>query len=289
MQGDVDSPKGEPDTGLSSSQTDFSDAVPSSSEPDLFSGEDLDRLYREALEVMEAAACELTDACTALSRTDAENDDSGNHSIPEQTFDSGSTTVEPIASGIEKARQSDSIDDEESSSRLTATEIIEAVLFVGGTPLTTKKLCGILRGDFTADAVDQVIDSLNRRYADENRPYLIQLGEGGYRLTLAPEYESVRNRVFGFGPKEVRLSQDALEVLALIAYRQPMSRDEVEAAIRENPGSVLRHLVRRELISVHRAEGDGKEVRYVTSPRFLKLFGLSQLDELPQADELEMK
>jgi segregation and condensation protein B len=143
--------------------------------------------------------------------------------------------------------------------------------------------------DFSADFVEGTIEELNALYAAEGRPYDIRLGEGGYRMALRSEFDAVRNRVFGVGPREVRLSQEALEVLSLVAYRQPISRTEVEATGRDNAGNVLRQLLRRELVTIQRGEKGRDDVRYLTTPRFLELFGLGRIDELPRADELEMK
>lgn len=108
-------------------------------------------------------------------------------------------------------------------------------------------------------------------------------------MELRQSFESVRNRVFGFGPKEVKLSRDALEVLALVAYRQPISPDEIEQIGKPKPGGVLRHLLRRELVAIERGESGRTDVRYTTTPRFLRLFGLSRLDELPQAEDVDFK
>jgi len=135
--------------------------------------------------------------------------------------------------------------------------------------------------------VEELIDRLNRRYVNEHRPYEIRLGEGGHRLILKPEFEPIRNRVFGLGPKEVKLSQESLEVLALIAYQQPISKARLEQE-RPNAGAVLRQLLRRELISLERGETKA-DVTYSTTSRFLEIFGLNTLDELPRAEELDFK
>ena len=175
------------------------------------------------------------------------------------------------------------------SARVTPRQIFEAVLFVGGQPLTSRKLAALLREEFDADYVDRTIGELNAQYADEERPYEIRLGEGGYRMELRPEFARVRNRAFGLAPKEVRLSQEALEILALVAYRQPVTRQQIEDAGKENPGGVLNQLLRRELIVLERTGRDGKQVAYRTTPRFLQVFGLGNLDDLPRADELSFK
>jgi segregation and condensation protein B len=106
---------------------------------------------------------------------------------------------------------------------------------------------------------------------------------------LRSEYEAVRNKVYGAGPREVRLSQDALEVLALVAYQQPISHAGVEASGKKNAGNLLRQLLRRELVAISRVDKSRDGVQYHTTPRFLSLFGLGNLDELPQADGLNLR
>lgn len=199
---------------------------------------------------------------------------------------SAATVSEPLptdAAGVSAG------DHAEIPARVTPRQIIEAALFVGGKPLTAKKLCAMLRGEYDLDFIEQTIDDFNSQYADEARPYEIRLGEGGYRLVLRPEFERIRNRVYGIVPKEVKLSQEVLEVLALVAYRQPVSKEDIEVQGKPNPGGALRQLLRRELISIERGTGGRKDVRYQTTSRFLSLFGLASLDELPQADELSFK
>jgi segregation and condensation protein B len=173
---------------------------------------------------------------------------------------------------------------------VTPQQIIEAALFVGGTPLTIKRIGMLLRNEFDQDFVENTIDSLNSTYAEEQRPYEITFGEGGYRMVLRSEFERLRSRAYGFGPKEVKLSQDALEVLALVAYRQPVSAAQIEEAGKSNPGSILRLLVRRQLFAIERCGKKRADVKYRTTPRFLELFGLGDLDELPQSiDDLNFK
>ncbi|MFN7804615.1 MAG: SMC-Scp complex subunit ScpB [Planctomycetaceae bacterium] len=169
---------------------------------------------------------------------------------------------------------------------VTPSQVIEAALFVGGQALTAGKLYALLRGAITVDQVPELIDELNTLYAAQERPYEIRLGDGGYRLELRPEYDRLRARVFGQGPREVRLSQDLLEVLALVAYRQPITQEEIEALGKASPGNQLRQLLRRELIQLERDPEQPKEVRYRTTERFLSVFGLANLADLPQPDDL---
>lgn len=173
--------------------------------------------------------------------------------------------------------------------RIPPRQIIEAALFVGGKPLTTKKLCSLLNDEYSSSYVDDLLDDLNRQYNDEARPYEIRMEEGGYRLILRYDFERIRNRVYGFGPKEVKLTQDALEVLALVAYHQPITKDAIVEAGKEKAAGILRQLLRRELIAIEREEDKKADVRYITTARFLQVFGLGNVEELPYSESLSQK
>ena len=182
----------------------------------------------------------------------------------------------------------------DSTPRVSEKQVVEAALFVGGMSLTAKKLSSLFHTDHGFGFVECLLDELNRQYADEGRPYAITLGEGGYRLSLLPEFESVRNKVFGYGPREVKLTQDTLEVLSLVAYKQPITKSQMEALGKSNAGPVLRQLLQRELIRIDRAHAPpnskGKnDPPYVTTPRFLSLFGIGKLSDLPVAEDFAFK
>ncbi len=160
-------------------------------------------------------------------------------------------------------------------------QIIEAMLFVGGHPLTADAVCSAVRG-LTREGFTSAIDSLTRRYRQQRRPYAILPRDEGFVLAITPTYRGLRERLFG-GPREARLNQPALDVLSVVAYRQPIGKAEVDAIRGTDSGSILRQLVRLGLVAVqHRAEAGIREVRYGTTPRFLKVFGLGSLDELPR-------
>jgi segregation and condensation protein B len=161
-------------------------------------------------------------------------------------------------------------------------------------PLTAKRLGSLFHTEHGFGFVECLIDELNCQYADEERPYSITLGEGGYRLTLRPEFESIRNKAYGYGPKDVKLGQDVLEVLSLVAYRQPIAKSQIEALGRSNSGPVLRQLLQRELIRIDREHSatdkqQKSDPPYVTTPRFLSLFGLNSLADLPVAEDIQFK
>jgi segregation and condensation protein B len=160
--------------------------------------------------------------------------------------------------------------------------ILEALLFVGGSPLTPQRAAEVVRGLGEND-FHQAIDTLARAYRTQGRPYQVQLQGHGYVLALRPRFTSVREKLFG-GVREARLSQSAVDVLSLVAYKQPATREEIDALRGADSNGMLRQLIRHGLVALQR---DGGESRYVTTPRFLKLFGLSSLDDLPQTQDLQ--
>lgn len=264
---------------------------------DNWPAEDLESAYRRALEANDSVEWDFshyTAETTANDEPDsAETGSSDDESVASDdalTVDADSTAAE--AGEATNASSDDSVPQRSSETpppRIRMAQVVEAALFVGGEPLTSKRLCYMLKGDYDLDAIEQAIEELNRKYNDECRPYEIRLGEGGYRVVLRDEFNSVRNRVFGIGPREVKLSQDVLEVLALVAYRQPITQEEIITLGKSNPGGVLRQLLRRQIIELHRDEEDRKRVTYSTTQRFLSVFGIGSIDELPQADELAFK
>lgn len=168
----------------------------------------------------------------------------------------------------------------------TPKRIIEAFLFVGGAPLTADRAVEAIRG-LTAAQFQEAIAELNAAYRDQGRPYVIQARLQGYVLTLRPAYRGILEKLYG-GPREARLSQSAIDVLALVAYRQPVTRPEVESLRGGESGTLLRQLVRRGLVAVSsRGQAGQREVSYGTTPRFLELFGLRTIEDLPQTQDLQ--
>lgn len=166
--------------------------------------------------------------------------------------------------------------------------VLEAMLFVGrpdNQPLTSQQLAGLMRG-VTAGEIDEIIRELNARYATEGRPYEIVSEGPGYRLTLRSQYAEVRERYQG-RRRRIRLSQAAIEVLALVAYNEPVTTDQVARLRGTASGQVLRHLVRRRLLRVERPQTKPRKAKYFTTQRFLDVFHLRNLSDLPRSEELE--
>lgn len=174
---------------------------------------------------------------------------------------------------------------EEDASPPPLRRIVEAMLFVGGAPLTAARAAEAVRG-LTPEQFRDAIDELNRDYRQQGRPYRIQLREHGCELALLPRFRGVQDRLYG-SAREARLSPAVLDVLALIAYRQPVSKQEVESLRGVDSGGALRQLVRLGLIAVRRGDSDQREAFYSTTARFLTLFQLRSLDDLPRTLDLQ--
>lgn len=249
------------------------DSVSPEDEDADLSTQELERLYQQAMNVAEIA--DAVENSLELGET---------RESPEDRVSTESKPPEKSASLSSAAQAHGRL-----VPKMQPIQILEAALFVGGTDLTIKKLGRLLGESVSADAVEAEIATLNKRYEQQQRPYHIDFGEGGYRLVLKPDFERIRNRVYGLGPKDVKLTQDALEVLAMIAYRQPIARDLILEKGPKNSGSLLNQLLRRELIVLERIGDKRNEVEYSTTDRFLQVFGLAELNDLPQPDDLSFK
>ncbi|TXT30987.1 MAG: segregation and condensation protein B [Planctomycetota bacterium] len=247
--------------------------------------DDLEAAYLRALEATDAIEREFD------AESEADTTSESNEVVAPELSDDSTPSLEDSSAAMGVLSESP---DEPAAPRVSEKQVVEAALFVGGTPLTAKKLSSLFHTDHGFGFVECLLDELNRQYAEEGRPYTITLGEGGYRLSLLPEFESVRNKVFGYGPKDVKMTQDALEVLSLVAYKQPITKSQMEALGKSNAGSVLRQLVQRELIRIDRAHApqnskSKNDPPYTTTPRFLSLFGLGSLHDLPVAEDFAFK
>jgi segregation and condensation protein B len=164
--------------------------------------------------------------------------------------------------------------------------LVEALLFVGGAPLTAERTAAAIRG-LTGPQFAQAVASLNQDYRRQGRPYIIQAQGQGFVLALRPRFRPIVERLYG-QTREARLSPPAVDVLALVAYRQPVTKQEMDSIRGGESGALVRQLVRRNLIAVvQRGEAGRREVLYGTTPRFLQLFQLASLDDLPQTADLQ--
>lgn len=163
--------------------------------------------------------------------------------------------------------------------------IIEAVLFASDSPLTTAKLTSIL-GTGDAATIKSAIEQLNDQYAQNGRTFRIHAVAGGFQMRTVPDYDPWLERLHT-SRTESRLSQAALETLAIVAYKQPVLRADIEAIRGVAAGEVLRTLMDKGLVRIAgRAEELGRPMLYGTTRKFLEIFGLRSLKDLPSIEEL---
>jgi segregation and condensation protein B len=165
------------------------------------------------------------------------------------------------------------------------TQIIEALLFASDAPLSAGDLARVDER-LDEDTVEAVIQELRNDYDLSERSFQIYEVAGGYQILTRPEFVAVLDR-YETVPQTSRLSGSALEVLAVMAYRQPIGRAEVEEIRGVGSSGVIKTLLDRELIHVvGRSEGLGRPLLYGTTDRFLEHFGFKSVEDLPRPDEL---
>jgi segregation and condensation protein B len=163
--------------------------------------------------------------------------------------------------------------------------ILEALLLASAEPVTAARLARILP-EGSAREVRADIAALNEHYAETGHGFRIEEVAGGHQLRTLPELASWVQSLEPVPP--LRMSRAALETLAIIAYKQPVTRAEIEHVRGVDAGPLLRGLLERRLVRIagHR-EVPGRPILYATSPRFLEVFGLASLSDLPTLREIE--
>lgn len=168
---------------------------------------------------------------------------------------------------------------------ITTESVVEAILFASDAPLTASKIVEIV-GAGDVREVKRHIAALNERYDANAAAYRIEEIAGGFQMLTRPEFHTWLRKL-NRARTESKLSQAALETLAVVAYKQPILRADAEAIRGVSCGEMLNRLRELGLIKiVGRAEEIGRPILYGTTKRFLDVFGLSDLGELPQVEEL---
>ncbi len=164
--------------------------------------------------------------------------------------------------------------------------IVFALLFSADEPLSIRKMSGMLP-DFQAAEIKAAVDRWKTRIDDEAWSIKIEKVAGGYQLASRPEYAPFIAKLYS-GKRKLRLSKAALEALAVIAYKQPITRADVENVRGVNCGGVISNLLERGLIKITgKAKVLGSPFLYNTTQEFLEYLGLDSLKDLPSIEELE--
>jgi segregation and condensation protein B len=186
---------------------------------------------------------------------------------------------------------------------MSLDKIVEALLFSAQKPLSIREIAKAIRGveeDLASETPNEFVrvkeaevaaalEQLKLEYIQQNRAFQLVEKAEGWQLTTDPAFAKWIRQLFPT-PKPARLSAPALETLAIIGYRQPITRAEVEAVRGVNIDAVLQTLMERGLVKIAgRAEIPGRPLLYETTQFFLDHFGLRNLDELPNAEELRRR
>ncbi|NLJ77807.1 MAG: SMC-Scp complex subunit ScpB [Tissierellia bacterium] len=169
---------------------------------------------------------------------------------------------------------------------IKAKAIIESLLFVWGEPLSLKDIADILKIKQRRTKI--ILDTMMEEFNLENRGLKIVRMEDRYQLCTRPEYDKWLRELSSHG-RTRNLSNAALETLSIIAYKQPITRNEVEAIRGVRSDAAIQTLLDRDLIKIQgRLERLGRPIIYGTTIEFLRYFGLTDLDDLPPAEDLKV-
>ena len=163
-------------------------------------------------------------------------------------------------------------------------QIIESLLFASPDPLSQALLNQVL--DKSAPLLNEAVKRLNEFYLKNKKPYFIDNIAGGYQLVTKPEFDIWIRRLLGKSNKLI-LSAAALDTLAIIAYKQPIGRYDIEAIRGVDSSGVIKTLLSRNLIMIKgRGDGPGRPLLYSTTKLFLEKFGLNRLSDMPKLKEV---
>jgi len=185
----------------------------------------------------------------------------------------------------ESLDQETAADPVEMPGREETTQALYALLFASDRPLGATRLAEAL-GDIDPHVVANLLAELRDHLEHQDVPYLLREIGGGYQLISKPQYAPYIRRLFQI-KKDKRLSKPLLETLAIIAYKQPVTRAQIEAIRGVSVSHAFEQLLERRLIKVAGvAETPGRPKLYRTTDEFLIVFGLNSLKDLPSIDEL---
>ncbi len=200
----------------------------------------------------------------------------------EQEATAGEQSIEGAEVSAPPASDLQPSDSEESP---TVESVIEAILFATDEPLPEGKLAGIV--ETTGKQVRESIESLNARYEANHNAFRIEQIAGGYQMLTQPIYNSWLKKMLRVR-SDNKLSPAAMETLAIIAYKQPIIRADIEAIRGVAVGEVIRSLMYKGLVKIAgRAEILGRPMLYGTTKKFLEVFGLNSIKDLPKAEDLK--
>lgn len=207
-----------------------------------------------------------------------------NDTVEEVVADGDSSAVVGGDQAVTLSEDDDGVHEESMPIR----SVVEAILFSTDSPLPAARI-GKVAGGLSAGEVKDHIAALNERYEEIGASFRIEEIARGYQMLTLPEYNEWLGKLFK-ARSEFKVTGAAMEALAVVAYRQPVMRAEVEEIRGVGCGEVLQRLREMNLVKIAgRADVIGRPLLYGTTKKFLEVFGLASLDELPKIDALKEK
>jgi len=164
--------------------------------------------------------------------------------------------------------------------------VLEALIFVSDKPLSINQIKVVVETAQEAQ-IRQLVDELNQEYEQTNRSFIIQEVAGGFRMATRPEFAAWLKSLYKSKVSE-RLTRPSLETLAIVAYKQPVTRSEVEAIRGVNTDGVIATLLERNLVKIAgRKDTPGRPLLYATTDDFLNHFGLGSISDIPKLPEVQ--
>jgi segregation and condensation protein B len=166
------------------------------------------------------------------------------------------------------------------------TKIVEALIFASDSPIPENRITNIIT-ELDSAHIHEIVDELNTKYDHDGHAFKIVRLAGGYQFVTRSEYANYIKQYYK-GRSKSRLSRAALETLAIIAFKQPISRPEIDSIRGVNSDGVVKNLLERNLVYISgRSETIGRALIYSTTPEFLQYFGVNDISDLPKPREIE--
>lgn len=164
-------------------------------------------------------------------------------------------------------------------------QIVEVLIFASDFPIPESKLLTLVE-EVDQATLKQILADLSEEYLKQHRSFMLSKVAGGYQMVSRPEFAPWVKKLFQ-GKVKTRLSQASLETLAIIAFKQPISRPQIEAIRGAQCDGVIKTLLERNLITMAgRSEGVGRPLLYKTTEEFLRHFGINAINDLPKPKEI---
>lgn len=168
--------------------------------------------------------------------------------------------------------------------KLTAT--VEALILASPEPIPAKKIAEA-DGNLTPSKVEKAVEELNAKYEANEGSFRIREVAGGFQYYILPDYTRYVEELFT-RRRKMRLTRAALETLAIVAYKQPVTKVDIDHIRGVSSDGVLHNLLEKNLVAIKgRSESVGRPMEYGTTDEFLKFFGINKIEDLPEMSEIE--